>query len=143
MRRPFWFLLSLALLANPAAAAPKKTPTPAKHGVKKHDGYKASAKKQTAGKKPATLQERVLGKWTQVGGQDTVEFSKDGMMVAENPNMRLQGKYTLHEDGRMEVDLGLGNLTHGPLIRKVTLQGDDLTIADDRGGPVMKYKRAK
>ncbi|MBI3784206.1 MAG: hypothetical protein HY270_12490 [Deltaproteobacteria bacterium] len=136
-------LLSLSLLATPGVAAtPKKTAAPAKKATKATPGKKGKAKpveKSAEGR----LQKEIWGKWKQIGGEDEVEFTKAGMMIATNSSIRLEGAYTIRAGGKLEMDLGLNNLTHGPIVRKLTLQGDELTLVDEPTGLVMKYKRVK
>jgi hypothetical protein len=157
MRRLLAFVITLVFVASGASATtPKKTPTPNKHTAKSTKASKAKrarpkarpGKTSTTKSKPAQtaahpLKKALLGKWQQIDGADRIEFRNDGMFSAANPQIELTGKYRVRDDGKLEIELGLGKLTKGPLVRKVDLKSDHLTLTDEVSGLVMKYQRPK
>jgi hypothetical protein len=84
----------------------------------------------------------IVGKWSEIGGTETMEFFKDGTVSVVDKGMTMEGSYKFVEKDSIKLELGgLGALV-GPIVAKVSIKGDELifTLPD---GDVLKYKRAK
>lgn len=94
-------------------------------------------------KKAAQKHKQLLGKWKQVGGPDEIEFGADGTFRAQNTEATLLGRYQVRDDGDVEIDLSLGRLTRGPMVRKVQVKGNELALEDPVAKRRIRYRRAK
>ncbi len=88
------------------------------------------------------VEDAILGKWSEIGGTEKMEFFEDGTITVADGRMYMGGHYTLVDQDRIRVDFdGLGELV-GPLVVRVSISGDELTwIMPD--GEVSRYKKAK
>src|SRR5215813_12455888 len=85
----------------------------------------------------------IVGKWQQMGGDSGIfEFFKDGTVRAISGTISASGKYSFLETDRMKIELsGVGvGVPPGPLLVRVSMSGDDLSLTDEKG-EVSKYKR--
>lgn len=84
----------------------------------------------------------IVGKWSEIGGTETIEFFKDGTVSVVDNGITMGGSYKFVEKDRIKLELsGLGALA-GPIVAKVSIKGDELTFTMP-DGEVSKYKRAK
>jgi hypothetical protein len=65
----------------------------------------------------------IVGKWQEIGGDETLEFFKDGTISASSKEMALGGKYSFVEVDRMKVELGGVGALAGPMIMTVAISG--------------------
>lgn len=134
-------LLTFFMVAeiSPVESAQTGSTTTAQRSPYRHLARKAKKAKTAT---PLPLKQAVIGKWEQIGGADHLEFGKDGGFRAANSQATLIGKYVMHDDGTMNIDLGLP-VAGSTIVRKVVLEHDQLTLTDVKSGLVMKYRRAK
>ena len=124
---------------SPVVSAQTGSSTTAQRSPHRHSAKKARKAKTAT---PLPLKQAVIGKWVQIGGEDRLEFGKDGSFRAANSQNTLIGKYVVHDDGTMNIDLGLP-VSGGSILRKVVIEADQLTLTDAKSSLVMKYRRAK
>ena len=84
----------------------------------------------------------IVGKWREIGGTETIEFFKDGTVIVFSKGMTMGGSYKFVAKDRIKLELGGLGILAGPIVAKVSINGDELTfITSD--GDVSKYKRLK
>jgi hypothetical protein len=84
----------------------------------------------------------LVGKWQEVGGDETVEFLKDGTFNVLSKGRALGGKYSLVEGDRIKLEVGgLGDAAH-PAILSASIAGGELSVTDPKGR-ISRYRRAK
>jgi hypothetical protein len=82
----------------------------------------------------------IVGKWQEIGGDETLEFFKDGTISAVSKGMTLGGKYSFVEDNRMKLELGGIGALAGPMIITVSISGGEMSLTDPKG-KVSRYKK--
>lgn len=83
----------------------------------------------------------IVGKWQEVDGTENAEFFKDGTVSLVDNGMSLAGNYKFIENDRLRVDLGGVGALIGPMIFKVEVSRNELTLTDSKG-KVTTYRRA-
>jgi len=84
----------------------------------------------------------IVGKWREIGGTETIEFFKDSTVIVFSKGMTMGGSYKFVAKDRIKLELGGLGILAGPIVAKVSINGDELTfITSD--GDVSKYKRLK
>jgi len=84
----------------------------------------------------------IVGKWSEIGGKETIEFFKDGTVSVFSEGIAMGGSFRFFEKDRIKLEFGgLGALA-GPILAKVSIKGDELTLTMP-DGDVSKYKRVK
>jgi uncharacterized protein (DUF2147 family) len=137
-----WLLISLPSVVLAGATPPPVSPSPAAKAAHRHSHASPVATKPMS-KQALQKKKQLVGKWKQVDGPDQVEFSNDGTFRAENSEATLLGRYKVREDGAVEIDLGLGRLTHGAMLRRVKVKGNEMTLEDSAGKNRIRYRRTK
>ena len=83
----------------------------------------------------------ILGKWAETGGAETLEFFQDGTVAIEDQGTGIGGTFKFLGTDRIRLDVAVLNvLFGGPVVAKVSIAGDELTLTmpnDD----VQKYRR--
>jgi hypothetical protein len=87
------------------------------------------------------LKEQIVGKWKEVKGRESIEFTKDGKYVKEGGLLKENGEYKFVKDDLIHLTFGLGG-QKVLLIRNVKIAGDELTLLFGES-PLNKYKRVK
>ena len=138
VRGSVWAVSLLTLFAvaeiSPVESAQTRT---ARRSPRRHVA-RAAKKAKTA--TPLPLKQAVIGKWEQIGGEDHLEFGKGGEFRAANSQATLIGKYVMHDDATMNIDLALPG---GTIVRRVVIEHDQLTLTDLKSSLIMKYRREK
>jgi hypothetical protein len=71
----------------------------------------------------------VVGKWEKVGGKETLEFTRDGMVNYINGVVTLNAHYRFTDEKHLKIDLGgLGSLS-----MKASVAKDAFTLTDSEG----------
>jgi len=86
----------------------------------------------------------VVGKWREIGKTATLEFWKDGTFKAvDNQGMAVSGTYALH--GNEKATFTVVHQDSSPEIIEcsVSVRGDEMTIASERGDEAERYRREK
>lgn len=87
-------------------------------------------------------EDKILGKWQEIGGTETIEFLQDGTVTVVDEGMTMGGTYKIVEENQIEMDLvGTGALA-APVSAKGTLTGDDITFTMPNG-EFSHYSRMK
>lgn len=79
----------------------------------------------------------IAGKWQQVEGKGTVEFSKNGTVTLNDGAASFTTKYMFADPRNMKVDLG----PLGEVVMKVSVSKDELVVTHPNG-EVIKFKKA-
>jgi hypothetical protein len=88
----------------------------------------------------SSLESSIVGKWKGIDKHETMEFLDDGTFIVGDKDMNVGGKYIVVDKNRIKVELaGLGALM-GPVILKVEISGDELSVTEP-GNKVAKYQR--
>lgn len=88
------------------------------------------------------LEKAIIGKWSRIGSEETIEFYKEGTVNIIDEEMPMAGNYKFIDDNSIRLDLGgLGELV-GPIICDVSISEDEL-ILTHAGGEVAKYRRVR
>lgn len=74
----------------------------------------------------------ILGKWTSVETGSTMEFFPDQTAQVSAGPLKIAGRYTFLEDGRLKVDVTVLGITTTRTWR-TDLDGDKLTVTDEDG----------
>jgi hypothetical protein len=86
----------------------------------------------------SNTEKAILGKWE--SGAESMEFFKDGTVSVVSGGMSLGGTYKFVDDERVKIDLsGFGALA-GPLVLKVKVSRNNLTVTNSKGN-VSTYQR--
>jgi hypothetical protein len=85
----------------------------------------------------------IVGKWQEVGGDnETVEFFKGGKASLVSHGKTLAAKYSLADDGRLQLELaGIGE-TARPVTILASISGGELRLTDPTG-KLSTYQRSK
>lgn len=84
----------------------------------------------------------IIGKWDEIDGTETIEFFKDGTITVDDKGMSFGGDYKFIDNDRIRIELGgLGALA-GPMIVKVSISKDELSLTTS-DGDIDKYQRVK
>ncbi len=76
----------------------------------------------------AKLEDKIVGKWQEVGGTETMEIFKGGKVAIADEGLRLEGEFRIVKGERIELHLsGLGELA-GPIVMKGALSDSGLTF---------------
>lgn len=71
----------------------------------------------------------VVGKWEKVGGKETLEFTRNGMVNYTNGVITLTAPYSFTDEKHLKIDLGgLGSLSMQASVAK-----DIFTLVDAKG----------
>ena len=71
-------------------------------------------------------EKRIVGKWKEIGGTETMEFFKNGTVHVMDNGLNLEGSYKIVGGGKIKFELrGLGPLA-GPVIEKLSFSGGRL-----------------
>ena len=90
----------------------------------------------------ASPEDKILGRWKEVDGTETMEFLKDGTVIVVDEGMSMAGTYKWIDNDRVKIELGgLGALV-GPVVATVSMSGGELTFTMP-DGKVSKYNRPK
>ncbi len=85
---------------------------------------------------------RIIGKWKEIGGTETMEFFKTGAVRIADEKTSLEGSYAFIDENRIKFALGgLGPLT-GPIVEKVSFAKGELVLTMP-DGKVSRYGRFK
>jgi hypothetical protein len=85
---------------------------------------------------------KIVGKWKEIGGTETMEFFKDGTVSVVDNKISLKGSYQFIDEKRIKFKLGgLGPLA-GPIVEKVSFSGGELVLTMP-DGKVSKYSKFK
>ncbi len=82
----------------------------------------------------------IVGKWQGTGGDETLEFFKDGTVSAVSKGMPLGGNYSFVESDRIKMEFGGIGALAGPMIMTISFSGGDLSLTDPTGKS-SRYKR--
>jgi len=85
-------------------------------------------------------QDAIIGKWLLIGGDETIEFFKDGTVSIVKGKDAMAGNYKFIDKDRLRLDLGGFGAIAGPAVIRVSISGDELTLTDPAGG-VSRYYR--
>ncbi len=81
------------------------------------------------------------GKWQEVGKTATLEFMADGRFKAvDNEKMAVSGRYTLHKNGDLELEIYHKNLSTEIVKGKISVDGDELFITPAKSDETEHYK---
>lgn len=83
----------------------------------------------------------IVGRWTEVGGDETMEFFKEGTINVSG-QLTMAGTYKWLDKDRIKLELGGIGALAGPVVLQVAIKSDELTLTDSSGKP-SKYKRSK
>ncbi len=85
----------------------------------------------------------IIGKWKEINGTGTIEFFKDGTVIAVDEGMSIGGSYKFIDKDRIKMEFqGFLGALAGPIVAKVSISDNELTfIMPD--GTIEKYKRIK
>ena len=81
------------------------------------------------GKSP---KDAIVGTWYEAGGDESMQFYKDGTITIEDSGKSIAGNYTFLDDDTIRVELGGIGALAGPLVIGVAIDGG-LTGADLAG----------
>jgi hypothetical protein len=90
----------------------------------------------------SSTESAIIGKWQEIGGEETMEFFKDGTITGTALGMSFGGKYNFVDKDRIKIELGGIGAIVGPRVVKVEISGNELSMTDSNG-KVSKYRRAK
>ncbi len=83
----------------------------------------------------------ISGKWQEVGRTASLEFMADGTFKAvDNEKMAVSGRYTLHKDGDLELEIYHKNLSTEIVKGKISVDGDELFITPAKSDETEHYK---
>ena len=85
-------------------------------------------------------QDRIVGRWQDVGGNAWSEYFPDGTAIINTGSVSLNVKWQRLEDGRLKVETTVSGITTAAVYR-VEIRGDDLTFTDS-DGETQHYLRA-
>lgn len=80
----------------------------------------------------------LAGKWQQIDGAETVEFTTRGTIVLTSGETSMTAPYSSFDAKHLQITLG----GLGPLVVEAAVAGDVLTLTDSKGHAV-KYKKVK
>lgn len=84
----------------------------------------------------------IIGKWDEIDGTETIEFFKDGTVTIVDKGISLSGNYKFIDDDHIRIDLGGIGALAGPMISKVSISKDELSLTTS-DGDIYKYQRVK
>lgn len=85
---------------------------------------------------------RIIGKWKEIGGAETMEFFKTGTVHIVDEKTSLEGSFAFIDENRIKFALGgLGPLT-GPIVEKVSFEKGELVLTMP-DGKASRYRRFK
>jgi hypothetical protein len=88
-----------------------------------------------------SLESQIVGKWNGAGG--SVEFFRDGTLISLGGLLPASGRYSFVEQDRVRMQLdGLGSVL-GPIMARVAISGDELTLTPESPAPPIKLRRAR
>ena len=86
----------------------------------------------------------VVGKWREIGKTATLEFRKDGTFRAvDNQGMAVSGTYALHGNEKATFTVVYQDSAPEIIECRISVRGDELTIAPERGDEPERYRREK
>lgn len=88
------------------------------------------------------LEKEIIGKWTEISGNEKMEFFKDGTIMVTESSLNMSGKYSFPEKNRIKVELGGFGMIAGPLIATIEITNEQLTITEPNGKKSV-YRREK
>jgi hypothetical protein len=71
-----------------------------------------------------------------------MDFSKSGTFHLVAKGRTIEGKYSMLEDGRIKLELGGAGAELRPIVVRIALSGDELSMSDPFG-KVSRYRRGK
>ena len=80
----------------------------------------------------------LAGKWQQIEGTETVEFTAKGTVVLTSGETSMTAPYSVVDAKHLQIILG----GLGPVVVGAAVDGDVLTLTDSKGHAV-KYKKVK
>jgi len=84
-------------------------------------------------------EESIVGKWQEVGGNQSMEFFKDGTVIAIEEGLSLTGKYEFINDNQFKMEFkDFGELL-GTIIAQMSDSGDEFSLTALR--KIEKYRR--
>lgn len=89
-----------------------------------------------------SLENAIIGKWSEIGGTETLEFFKDGTVVVVEFGMSMVGSYKFIDKDQIKLELGGLGVLVGPMVAKISIKGDEMTLNVPTVG-LTKYKRVK
>jgi uncharacterized protein (DUF2147 family) len=94
-----------------------------------------------------TMKRAIVGKWKEVGGEQIVEFFKDGRITATRKETSIEGKYSFVDGKRIKLELG--SAPYGKLERPTMIVVLNVALSDgklvftDPGGHDSTFERTK
>jgi len=87
-------------------------------------------------------EEAIIGKWSEIGATEKMEFFKDGTITINDKGINMVGKYTFVDKDRIRVEFGGLAAKIGPIVVTVSISGDELTWTMP-DGKSSKHRREK
>ena len=85
-------------------------------------------------------EDAIVGKWSEIGGTETLELFKEGTIVSANESKNMTGKYTFIDKDRVKFEFDMAWAGTFKTVYAVAISGNELTLTDSDGDPT-KYKR--
>jgi hypothetical protein len=82
----------------------------------------------------SNLQGAIIGNWKDINEENSyIQFFKDGTVSATGRGMSLGGSYKFLEPQTIKVELGGMGALAGPVIYKVSIEGNQLSLTNPNG----------